>query len=279
MMLQRALLVSIMIAAAFASGVAAQQVRGRVVDERSRQPIRSVTVTLRDSADVVVRDAETDNNGFFSLRAPAAGSWIVVVQHPGYGERRREVTVADGEALVPAFVLQAEAIPLDTLVADARPRTVSPVPEGGFQRTSHVLAGERLARIESHGGRLMTVAREFNGLRTREYQDSYGRNHTCIESLRRVAAMGGPMESGPGALGSGLRRTPCTWVVIVLDNVVIDDPETSLRGLNLTHFESVEYLPPGDAGFRYGMEAGSSGALVLWTRGRGPHVDEARNRK
>lgn len=275
--MKRVALVSFLMAAGLTAEAAGQQLRGRVVDQQSRQPIRAVAVTLRDSADAVIGDAETDRNGFFTLRAPAAGSWVVVVQHPGYGERRRSVEVGEGETMVSAFVLASEAIPLDSLEARARSR--SAVPEAGFQRNSHVIAGERLALIERRGTTLVNVAREFSGLRTREYMDRNGRYHTCIESARRVASMGGALESGATILGGrGREQTPCEWIAIVLDGVVIEDPETSLRGLNLTHFESVEYLPPADAGFRYGME-GAMGVLVLWSRGRGPHVDEARNQR
>jgi hypothetical protein len=96
MMWRRATLLSILMAAAPTADVAAQQMRGRVVDQQTRQPIRNVAVTLRDSADTVVGDAETDRNGFFTLQAPGAGSWIVVVQHPGYAERRRSVEVGTG---------------------------------------------------------------------------------------------------------------------------------------------------------------------------------------
>jgi hypothetical protein len=184
---------------------------------------------------------------------------------------------ARGEVQIPAFVLESEAIPLDTLQAQARSRPADR--EGGFQRMSHVLSGERLALLERHGTAFVNVAREFSGLRTREYMDRDGRYHTCIESTRRVASMGGAMESGATIMGGrGREQTPCEWIVIVLDNVIIDDPGTSLRGLNLTHFESVEYLPPADAGFRYGVK-GAAGVLVLWSRGRGPHLDEARNQR
>lgn len=49
-----------------------------------------------------------------------------------------------------------------------------------------------------------------------------------------------------------------------------------LRSLDLLQFESIQYLSPMEAGFRYGLDAGERGALVLWTRGFGPFASEAR---
>jgi hypothetical protein len=276
-MVRNATALTLLLLGLLSTGTFAQQVRGRVVDERSRQAVPGVTVVLQDSSGSVTRDAATDATGFFVLRAPAAGTWIVLVRHPGYAEASREIRVGEGESLVPAFVLQAEAIALDSIEARARRR--SPADGPGFQRASHIIGGARMAQLESRGAGIVTVVREFNGLRTREYKDPTGRNRTCIESVRRVASLGGGMQSGGTTMGNPAQTVPCAWIVIVLDDMVIDDPETTLRGLNLTHFESAEYLPPAEAGFRYGLEAGASGALVLWTRGRGPHASEDRNRE
>jgi len=44
-------------------------------------------------------------------------------------------------------------------------------------------------------------------------------------------------------------------------------------------FESIEFFTPAEAGNRFGMTASATGALVLWTRGRGPHVSESRNKR
>jgi hypothetical protein len=51
-----------------------------------------------------------------------------------------------------------------------------------------------------------------------------------------------------------------------------------MRTFHLGDFESIEYSPPAEAAQKYGMDAGTYGALLLWTRGRGPHVSDARNR-
>jgi hypothetical protein len=48
-------------------------------------------------------------------------------------------------------------------------------------------------------------------------------------------------------------------------------------GQTRSSFASIEYIPPADAALLYGMNA-ASGALVLWSRGHGPHATAERNR-
>jgi hypothetical protein len=51
-----------------------------------------------------------------------------------------------------------------------------------------------------------------------------------------------------------------------------------IRTPGLADYESIEYLTPVEAGHRYGMQASAKGAIVIWTRGRGPNASVARNR-
>jgi hypothetical protein len=47
--------------------------------------------------------------------------------------------------------------------------------------------------------------------------------------------------------------------------------------MSVRELESVEYLNPLDAGLRYGNRAAQSGALVMWSRGQGPHKSPSRH--
>jgi hypothetical protein len=104
----------------------------------------------------------------------------------------------------------------------------------------------------------------------REFRTPGGRRVTCVESVRRATTFG---EQSPGA-----RDCP-RHVVVVLDGMVVPGPEDLLRTIQLEHLESMTYLPPTEAGFRYGTAPSIFGALVLWSRGRGPFVSEERNRR
>lgn len=254
----------------------AQQIRGRVVDDRSRQPVRNASVVLADTAGTVLTAATTGTDGFFELRAPGPGKYAIAIQQPGFAGNRREVVVRDADLLVPAFVLVAQAIPLDSIDVQTRARRDAVAPPVGFQRSSHIVAGERLATLEAHGARMLTAVKEISSIRTREW-NAEGRNYFCVQSVR-TAASGLQIGGRSSALGRNA-NPDCPWVAIVIDGILIGgDPMQNFRQLYVSNFESIEYLPPAEAGRQYGMEAASSGALVLWTRGRGPHVNPSRNR-
>ena len=254
----------VVLAAAGAIGpVAAQEIRGRVVDERSRQAIDGVTVGLY-AGDTLVDEASTDRTGFYTLRASQPGEYQVLAQAAAYASGSTRVTLSDAALTIPALVLRAEVFELDPIEANARGEQRNIAAETDFSRASHVMAGARLARLESQGGRALTAVRELSGLRVTEYIQ-FGQPVLCIESRQR---MGGMNE------GSG-----CKWVVLVIDGIALGgDPQQTFRGFMLQDYESIELVPPAEAGFRYGSDAGVNGALVLWSRGRGPHVDPSRNR-
>lgn len=260
--------------------LSAQSIRGRVVNERSRQAVRDAAVSLLNAAGGVVAEAGTDDNGFFTMKAPSGGTYTLVVVQAGFAQHRAEVTVkATGETLIPAVVLEADVYELDPIEAEARARrTEGAAPAAGFQRSSHIVAGDRLATLERQGGTLMTAVKEMSSLRTREFMDPNGVSSTCVESIRSAPTglqVGGTMMGGNPSGGA-----PCQWIAIVVDGMIVGgDPMRTFREFRyLGDFESVEYLPPAEAGRLYGMGAAATGALVLWSRGRGPHVSDARNR-
>jgi hypothetical protein len=166
---------------------------------------------------------------------------------------------------VPAFVLRVKAIELDSVSIEAT-RDPKPDADGvGFSRNSYTIAGERLAMLERHGARMISVLRQMPGIRVREISTS-GYPATCVEARRRMRAFS---ESG--------EDSRCSNVVWVMDDIPTDNDWRQLRTFNVVDFESAEFLPPVEAGQRYGMLASTYGAVVLWSRGRGPHVSEARS--
>lgn len=247
----------------------AQQIRGRVVDDATRQPLADVAVALLAPSGDVVTTALSGDDGFFTLRAPAAGRYRVRAQRLGYRAAEQEVNVAAANLTMPALVLVSDAIPLDSVEVTARSRREAPQPGTGG-RTFNVVAGSRLATLERMSGSTHTAIRELVGIRMRTlttFTDEAGqrhRNYVCIESSRRVGSMG--------------PRAACDPVVLVLDGIPVGDPHLNLRGMTLADVESIEFLSPMDAGHRFGLDASARGALVVWTRGRGPHRSADRDR-
>jgi hypothetical protein len=252
--------------------VPGQTIRGRVVDQATRQPLPGAAINLHAGGAIVGRTS-ADRNGFFQFQPGGTGEYQISVQITGYSNEQQSIRFDNRDLVLPAFVMRADAIPLDTLPVRARAggRTGAAV---GSSRRDYVLAGARLARLEQHGATPLTAVRELAaGLHVEEFKDRNGRTILCVESTRRI---------------SGFSASACQWPVIIIDGVQVTgsqcdfvgcQPQTIFRQLHLSTLESFEYMPPVEAGTRYGFDASASGALVVWTRGRGPHRDPLRDKK
>lgn len=254
------------------STVDAQRIVARVVDSESRSPLSEVTVTLQrmDSTDVAT--SATRDDGFFLVTAPAAGEYRLRLERIGYATRVQRVTVAAGDVSLPAITLTQRAVPLEEVEAEAR-RIRPDTATGVGQRSSHLLAGERLARLALLGISGQGLVRELGGgLRVRSRGQGY-----CVESTRRTMSL-------------SLNRPSCEWVAVIIDGVLVGDPSACtgstrstcfiaqfFRNLRAHEWESIEYLPPLQAGQRYGMIASGAGAIAVWTRGLGPYRSAARD--
>jgi hypothetical protein len=247
-----------------ATSVSAQQVRARIVDHVSRQPIVGVHVRVVDDANVEIA-AETGADGFFAIERIEPGSYTLLIEHPGYAPVRQSLVIAaEGAVTVPAIVLKSTAITLDTLSVEARARDHREDLRGAD--LTHVISGARMARLEQANVSGPGVIRQL-GAALRVRQKVY--ESVCVESTRRYMTMRDFMTGG---LSDG-----CNMVVVVLDGTIIGDGSQLLAGMQVGHYESIEYVPPVQAGRQFGMEASAKGAIVLWTRGFGPHRSEARN--
>lgn len=242
-----------------------QVIRARVVDSDTRQAIADATVVALGSDTTVIRaSASSGDDGFFRITLPGAGTWRIRVTMIGYGPAEQTVTVTDGETMVPAFVMPREVVQLDPV--EARAKAARPAgTDVGFRRASMVVSGARLHTLERQNVSIYSAIRELSGGLRQRPIIIRGVRYICIESTRRIIGMR-PHDD-----------ERCGMVVVVVDGVPIGDPMGFLRHANLSEYESVEYLSPVEAGAQYGLEASEKGALVLWTRGRGPHRSAERN--
>lgn len=246
------------------AGAAAQDVRirARVVDEEQRSPVQGAEVLLLTEDSIRLARAVTGEDGFFELTADRSEPVLLSIRHLAFEPLTARITPGDGEPL-PAFVLRPVVIPVEGIevrVDRDDPEDPESVPaiERSVGRSAHVLAGSRLANLEEVGASFEAAVRQLGaGVRVR----SMG-SLTCVQA---------------GRLGGG---GGCNMVAIVVDGVNTGLRDRAamlyLRSLDLLQFESIQYLSPMEAGFRYGLDAGERGALVLWTRGFGPYASGAR---
>ncbi|MGH7468184.1 MAG: hypothetical protein ACRENP_09375 [Longimicrobiales bacterium] len=64
----------------------------------------------------------------------------------------------------------------------------------------------------------------------------------------------------------------CETIATYVDGLRIIDASRYLSTTNARDIESIELLTPMDAQGQLGMSAGRNEVLVLWSKGRGPHV-------
>jgi hypothetical protein len=159
-------------------------------------------------------------------------------------------------------VAAPEPIPLDAIevATTSAPRAGAyagfPVAAPGSR-----LTGAALARLERQSASVPAVVGQLGGIRTRTFRLPGGTEVLCVESSR----------------STGLRGSGCTNAILVIDGIVTGQASgESLRSFRLNDFESVEFLI-GTHAAHFGSNAVTNGALILWTRGRGPHRSPERN--
>lgn len=240
-------------------------VLGRVVDAETGDPIGMAEVVMRD----LDRRIETDARGRFLLDDVPPGAHTIEVQRLGYDLPLQTVDIPAAASVELELRVSPEALALEPLVARAQTveqRTQLAVPFG-----THVVAGGLLKSAEIRGASVPDVLRDMPGIFVHygTFETTFGRETgACIESRRALPAP-------PHA-----RRYPdipwCDAVTVVLDGVVMTRPVEIFRSVRLEAMESIEYLSPLGA-IRWGLEASATGAIVLWTRGHGPHASHERH--
>ncbi len=111
-----------------AAPLAAQAVRGRLVEAQSRAPVEGAMVWLLDADGARLGGALTDSAGWFIVRAPAAGRYRLRAERIGFATTTSpEVAFVAGETLAYELVASAEPIRLDAIEVETEQRcTVRP---------------------------------------------------------------------------------------------------------------------------------------------------------
>jgi hypothetical protein len=77
---------------------------------------------------------------------------------------------------------------------------------------------------------------------------------------------------GSDDAGAGGSLPRCPMIAAFVDDVRVSHTVSLLETTRALDLESVELVRAGEAGWRFGMAADGAEALVIWTRGRGPHA-------
>ncbi len=117
---------------ATASSIAAQVVRGRLLEEGSGAPLAGAMILLADTAGTQVRRTLTNDQGGFSLRAPQAGTFTLRADRIGYASMTSPpLELAPEAAVMYDMVVPVQAITLANIIVEGERRCVLR-PEGGL---------------------------------------------------------------------------------------------------------------------------------------------------
>lgn len=238
--------------------------QGRLLDASTDAPIAGAVIALEGTQLRTV----TDEEGGFRIAGVPAGEYAFQVTRLGYDWRSEYIDVQASSTMTLQLRAAPTAVALEAVVV--RVSTPETRMAKAATQAPRVIAGEDLHRAEERAASLIDVIRRFPSLqiRTGQFETELGiERGVCIESSRALMRYAIPE-----------RKTPLPWcemIAIVLDGAATIRGSEMINALRLRQVESIEFLPPTGA-LQYGERAALNGALVIWTRDRGPHRDPAR---
>jgi hypothetical protein len=237
------------------------ELSGRIVSSQDGAPI--VDAVLRVAGHATTSSAGDD--GLFRLTGLPTGDVVLEIEHLGYGVHREVVAVEQGVRTDLELVLSPRPIALAAI--DVQGDAARLAARGSASRAA-VFAGAQLRHAEERAARVPDLLRSLPGVTVMEgtFQTRQGiSSGTCVTTNRRI----GQLTPPPQARGGGYPW--CDPIPLVLDGVLLGDAVEYLRALNLIDIESIQLVGAIEAQLLYGQRGGAEGgALVIWTRGRGP---------
>jgi hypothetical protein len=234
--------------AVLAAPLAAQTVRGRVVDARTGEGVPQAAVTaLAASGNRRTGQARTDASGRFSLTMRAPGEVRLRVERTGYRE-----TLTDPTPVGPRDTVEVE------LSVSAAPLTIAPL-----RVTARVEPPHR-RNLELNG----FYERERKGIGRfvrREEIERHG-DFTLAQSLSRI----------PGAVVQYVRvhqyiyfpRSGCRpWVFLDGTRIIIDSSQDINSIVSPNQVEAMEvFIGPSEVPAEYAAGRGACGVVLIWTK-------------
>ncbi len=232
-------------------------VLGQVVDQDTRSPVSGVEISI-EGIGVRVTDAQ----GFFAFNWVPAGGFVLQVSHVAYGTHEMDLD-KDSDPVRVTVEISREAIRLAPLVVEGMGRR-----ERERRGTGHQInriGREEIQAYEDTSMRLVDVlTARVPGVRTT--RSGVVGQPICLEFR---GARSGNFIRGLGSTDPG-----CNSPEVYLDGVRVHGPATLYATLPIETIETIEVVPPSEAGARFGT--GSLwGALLIETRKPWLDRDEA----
>ena len=226
------------------------RISGRVVDLDTGAGVAGATIVLMslggEAADSLRAEAVTDGVGLFQFERAGPGDYELAVTHIAYGTFRERLTLSPGDRLAVRVTLSPAAIELDPVVVEVEPRDRRSARALGTARRR--VTAEQLAPVARTGNHLVNaLAQLLPGIRVRSGRSQPG-ELVCLEFRGTVSF------AQPG----------CMTPIVIVDNVRQANGLVTLNTLPLTDIQSVEAVPPAEAGVRFGADS-NAGVIVIET--------------
>lgn len=226
------------------------RISGRVVDLDTGAGVEGAAIVLMSlgggTADSLRAEAVTDGVGLFQFERAGPGDYELAVTHIAYGTFRERLTLSPGDRLAVRVTLSPAAIELDPVVVEVEPRDRRSARALGTARRR--VTAEQLAPVARTGNHLVNaLAQLLPGIRVRSGRSQPG-ELVCLEFRGTVSF------AQPG----------CMTPIVIVDNVRQANGLVTLNTLPLTDIQSVEAVPPAEAGVRFGADS-NAGVIVIET--------------
>ena len=237
----------------------AQGVQGVLVDRESGHRIRTAEISVHLAAGRIIGTAVTDQDGFFRVRTPTPGRYLVSARALGYGDvAEQAVDVSLGKLSVLEVRMAPEALALEPIVVTAEQRTFHLEMEGFYRRQAEgfgvFMTPELLEERRPH--KVTNLFFGLPGVRVIEPSQGAGGRAVYFRGGERSGGVCWPMVyvdrhlvSTGGLPGAGAEPTAVDDVVFAADVLAIEA------------FRSPAEIPSEFSGPNAGC-----GVIVLWTR-------------
>ena len=242
------------------SGLAAQAVRGTIMERESGRPLLGATIVLVDSVGGAIQSSISDERGEYRLRAPRVGEYSLLFRRVGF---QAVVTTAfslgASTTLTIDVALSATTTRLDTIIVRGKRDGVTPG-QDFFSRHQALGRGVFLSRLDvlSHETTYVTEVLE-SVPELRLIRDSptlppkvRGADGGCIVwSINRMPLVQPPVT----LLRKGRKDT--AWRPLAIDGLVLP---RDVAGIEV-------YPRSRDVPREWQLEAAGCGLIMVWTNG------------
>ena len=235
-------------------------VRGRVVDAKTKQPLRDVVVTLDDSGSVT----RTNEEGWYHFTMGTAGAHRVSVRAVGYARQSKMVAIVEGQSVEVDFVLESTVNTLDQVVVTA-------TGEQRIRELGHVVArinADSLVREAPITDMTELLQSRIPGLQVLTGSGGVAGGSSEIR-IRGQSSI--TLKSEPIVIVDGVRYKSDNVISTSDGDVGFDSRggnaqlRSPLNDLNPNDIETIEVVKGPSAATLYGPEA-SNGVIVVTTK-------------